>query len=164
MSNGIRRLDDPPEALLDAARARLLEVASERAALDGRRVEIESQLERLRAEADHLEGLLAIHGHLPGTPGMPNAQKTPPSVADQVVALIRDAGSALHYEEIERRMRAKGLYSGGGQNPANTLLAKYFSDPRLFRPARGTYALREWQPAAASVGTKSSRRRNKRGA
>lgn len=165
MSTGIRRLDEAPDTLIEAVRARLSDLLSERSALEERRVEVDRQLERLRVEVAHLEGLLSVHGEAPNSPPISSPRpEAPASVADEVVAVIREAGSALHYEEVERRMRAKGLYTAGGQNPANTLLAKYFNDPRLYRPARGTYALREWQPNAASVGTKNTRRRSKRGA
>ena len=164
MNTGIRRLDEAPDELLTAVEDRLAGLAIDRDALEGRRAEVERQLERLRLEVAHLEGLLALHGDIQPITSETAELEMPASVADQVVSLIREARTALHYAEIERQIRAKGLYSAGGQNPANTLLAKYFNDPRLYRPARGTYGLREWQPMAPSVGTKSARRQTKRGA
>jgi len=164
MNTGLRRLDEAPDELLVAAHDRLARLVIDREALEGRKAEVERQLERLAVEVAHLEGLLALHGDIQPLTIETATPELPASVADQVVSLIREARTALHYEEIERQIRAKGLYSAGGQNPANTLLAKYFNDPRLYRPARGTYGLREWQPMAPSVGTKSARRRTKRGA
>lgn len=162
---GIRRVEDAPEHLLTAVRGRLSELRTEREALEERRREVDEQLERMRIELAHLEGLLAVHSGAPlDLPILMSAGEVAVSAADQVIAIIREAGCGLHYEEIERRMRARGLYNGGGANPANTLLAKYFNDPRLYRPSRGTYALREWQPHAASVGTKNSKRRGRKGA
>jgi len=64
----------------------------------------------------------------------------------------------MHYREIERELRARGQVMLGGQDPANTLLARYFDDERLYRPSRGTYALREWSRTARSVGARRTRK------
>ena len=80
--------------------------------------------------------------------------------ADLVVDLLREVGRPLHYREIEQELRARGAIQAEGKNPANTLLARYFNDPRLYRPARGTYDLRNGR-SVKSVGAK--RKRSRRG-
>lgn len=64
-----------------------------------------------------------------------------PSPADLVVALLEEVGTPLHYREIERRLRDSGKFEAGGRDPANTLLGRFFNDPRLHRTGRGTYDL-----------------------
>ena len=67
--------------------------------------------------------------------------------ADAVVSLLNEVGEPLHYRDIHRELKARGrlefLYVGGA-DPASTLLSRFFKDPRLYRPQRGTYALVEW--------------------
>ena len=65
------------------------------------------------------------------------------SPADLVVALLGEVGGPLHYREIERRLREDGSFEAGGRDPADTLLSRFFNDPRLHRVARGTYDLVE---------------------
>ena len=70
------------------------------------------------------------------------AQDSPRAApADLVVALLEEVGTPLHYREIERRLRESGKFEAGGRDPANTLLGRFFNDPRLHRTGRGTYAL-----------------------
>ena len=70
---------------------------------------------------------------------LPGSSRSSP--ADLVVALLQDVGTPLHYREIERRLRESGKFEAGGRDPANTLLGRFFNDPRLHRTGRGTYAL-----------------------
>lgn len=149
--------------LIHAAESRLREAGKEAAELDDRRRAVEQELERLRTEIGHLEGILALHG-VSGHPKADLPQRIRSGsgieVADVVVEIIKDAGIALHFREIEQRLRGRGIHAGG-KDPANVLLAKYFSDVRLFRPARGTYALREWDKSASSVGKRRTRRKSR---
>ena len=78
--------------------------------------------------------------------GAPESSGEPPQAArkpaaDLVVALLEEVGEPLHYREIERRLRERGELESGGRDPANTLLARFFNDPRLQRTGRGTYDL-----------------------
>ena len=57
--------------------------------------------------------------------------------ADAVVELIQERG-AMHYLDIHRTLVARG-FEIGGEGKADTLLSRYFKDPRLVRVARGTY-------------------------
>jgi hypothetical protein len=133
--------------------------------LDTEKARVDRELGAVKNEMVHLKGLMDIHKESAGGGALvgPTLVKSAETVADAVARLIAERGEALHYRDIEREMRARGLYTAGGADPANTLLAKYFNDPRLYRPERGKYALREWQPNAASVGTKRVVR-NRRGA
>ena len=78
--------------------------------------------------------------------------------ADLVVDLLREVGEPLHYREIEKQLRERGAIQVEGKDPANILLARFFNDPRLYRPARGTYALTNGR-LVRSVGTKRTRAR-----
>ena len=95
----------------------------------------------MTSELSHLEGLLQLYG---ATAPTSSAAVSSPSqaTADDVVELLRQTGGPLHYTAIESELRARGFLTAGGKNPANTLLARYFNDPRLTRPKRGTYTLR----------------------
>ena len=64
-----------------------------------------------------------------------------PSPADLVVELLEEVGGPLHYREIEQRLRESGKFEAGGRDPANTLLGRFFNEPRLTRTGRGTYSL-----------------------
>ena len=85
-----------------------------------------------------------------------------PTVADRVVALLEEHGGPLHYREIATKLAESGGVLPKGKDPAANLLAQYFKDERVYRPDRGTYALREGRKVA-SVGTRrpGSRRKKK---
>ncbi len=82
--------------------------------------------------------------------------------ADLVVKLLEELQRPLHYREIENELRERGWYAAGGADPANTLLAKYFKDERLYRPAKGVYALRPARKTVRSVGTRGKARQRTR--
>lgn len=69
------------------------------------------------------------------------------SDADKVVALLRQHGQPLHFRLIYQRLAQQVV--AGGIDPANSLLARYSTDPRLYRTAPGVYALIEWRRKAA---------------
>ncbi|MCY3655336.1 MAG: hypothetical protein OXG95_01845 [Chloroflexi bacterium] len=79
----------------------------------------------------------------PATTALPHAagRRGGTSPADLVVALLGEVGAPLHYREIERRLRETGSFEAGGRDPADTLLSRFFNDPRLRRVGRGTYGL-----------------------
>lgn len=62
--------------------------------------------------------------------------------ADAVVELIREQGAPMHYRAIHQTLVDRGFEIGGKGNP-DTLLSRYFNDPRLVRVYRGTYGLSE---------------------
>lgn len=113
----------------------------------------------LATQRGHLAALLGLD---PAPPPASEGNAAPggsdrggqPSVADRVVALLEEEQEPLHYREIERKLRSRGLAAGRGRDPANTLLSRYFNDPRLYRPRRGTYDLRSRDPEGRSVGTR----------
>ena len=61
--------------------------------------------------------------------------------ADAVVELLRETGEALHYREIYDILEDRGV-EVKGKNPPNTLLARFFDDPRLERVRQGTYQIK----------------------
>lgn len=151
----------------DEQERQFLALASERAnrletdigALDQQIEQLRSRREALNEEFSILQALLGRkqQSQEPRT-AVSNPDSTSESVADMVVALLTHMGKPMHYREIERELRARGQVAIGGQDPANTLLARFFDDERLYRPARGTYALREWNRTARSVGAKRVRK------
>lgn len=74
-------------------------------------------------------------------------------IGETAYAVLNDAGEPMHYQPLTREVQARGI-AIGGKNPANTLLAHLSRDDRFYRPSRGTYALREWNPKAKSVGVR----------
>lgn len=100
-----------------------------------------------------IENILRPKPSLPEMPIVPRSlglafRRRSPEVirqegADLVVALLEETGEPLHYRDIHQELETRG-YRVGGVDPAATLLSRFFKDPRLYRPQRGTYALVEW--------------------
>lgn len=107
----------------------IVELRSERAAAAKRAQQLEDVLGRSNSE----EGPLAAPVPSP-KPNKPLAD------AGAVVELIREHGEAMHYLDIHRTLVARGVEIGG-EGKADTLLSRYFNDPRLIRVSRGTYDL-----------------------
>jgi hypothetical protein len=127
---------------------RLKEIEQARSLLTERKRQLDAELSRIEGEREHV---LALLGEEQANVVVDTAISNDP--VELVVRLLRERGH-LHYREIERELRSRGWYQAGGADPANTLLAKYFDDPRLYRPARGQYALRPEGRTVQSVGTK----------
>ena len=146
------------EAFNSALKHRRAELLRERAPLE----EQLRHLEQRRAEIDEQVGYIdALLGEELGSDDSNTPEATPSShTADLVVELLREVGHPLHYRDIEKELRARGVLRVEGKNPANTLLARFFNDPRLYRPSRGTYSLRDGR-SVKSVGTKRKRSRGK---
>lgn len=146
-----------PHELVNAARARLAHVEAEMSELSEQRSRIDSAVARLADESSHLDALLATYE--PGSRStvvmMPRAVRLK-TLADQVVDLLVERDEPMHYRDIERELRRRGAFSGTGRDPANALLATYYNDDRLFRPSRGTYAIKPVGGSAASVGQRKS--------
>lgn len=151
----------------DGDEDQFLTLASERAnRLEADIGALDSQIEQLRSRREALNEELSLLRALLGRKqqaeefrvGVPHPACPSESIADMVVTLLGDVGKPMHYREIERELRRRGHIAIGGQDPANTLLARYFNDERLYRPARGTYALREWNRTARSVGARRVRK------
>ena len=141
---------------LAARRAKLLE--ADIGVLDSQIEELRSNREVLHEELGLLQALLGRKRQVE-EPQIPAPSSSPgESDADKVVSLLTNVGRPMHYREIERELRARGQVTAGGRDPANTLLARYFNDERLYRSSRGTYALRERNRTARSVGTRRLRK------
>jgi hypothetical protein len=136
----------------DSTRSQLGAIETQMGQLTRKRTELEEQLE-------HIDALLNPTPDDPAEPSAPSEAAQGESVADMVVDLLRDNGKPMHYRDIEQELRDKGTIELGGRDPANTLLARYFKDERLYRPARGTYALRDGK-RVRSVGTRRKRKRD----
>ena len=154
-----RTTDESRDSFREALLAHRDRVVRDHASVSAELTELMQKRSRLDDELGHIDALLGENGDDACT----DERESEPSgneTADLVVELLRETGKALHYREIEQELRDRGLIRVEGKNPANTLLARYFNDPRLYRPARGTYALRNGR-SVKSVGTK--RKRSKRG-
>jgi len=151
--------DEHQDQFLALAAKRADRLEAEIGALDSQIEELGSRREALHEELGHLQAILGRNRHAEEPPTRaPSSTALGGSDADKVVSLLTNVGKPMHYREIERELRARGQIRIGGQNPANTLLARYFDDERLYRSSRGTYALREWNRTARSVGTRRVRK------
>ena len=139
-----------------ALRDRRATLARERDVASARLEALRHDVARLDTDIGHIDALLgeqrAAGAVVAGGPDNRLAENT---TADMVVELLRETGP-LHYREIERELRARGAITIGGKDPANTLLSRFFNDQRLYRPKRGTYALRNGR-TAGSVGARRAR-------
>ena len=118
--------------------------------LDKELVEIQSRRDHARKQAEHLRGILDLADNGSSAARSPNGNRPVEeanranrriATADDVVALLRELGEPMHYKEIHRLIKERGFHISGKGN-ADTLLARYFNEPRLERVSRGTYALK----------------------
>jgi len=106
---------------------------------------------------DAIEELIRLEGSEPPKPASivdfpaPKAVGTP--ISETAYSILVERGEPMHYVPLTREVLVRGI-SIGGKNPPNTLLAHLSRDDRFYRPGRGTYALREWDPKARSVGVR----------
>lgn len=119
---------------------------------------IQARVAEKKRALDAIEELIRIEGaQVPADQAdvlafpAPAAGGTP--ISEAAYAILAERGEALHYQPLTREVQARGI-AIGGKNPANTLLAHLSRDQRFYRPSRGTYALREWNPRARSVGVR----------
>ena len=131
--------------------------------LDEEIAEKEAVIETLRTErgdaakrAQQLEELLRgvnIGSHSSAGKEANAGSSKPFADADAVVELIREQGQAMHYRDIHQTLVARG-YEIGGEGKPDTLLSRFFNDPRLARVSRGVYdfAGRESSGAAEELG------------
>ena len=100
--------------------------------LRGRRAVLDDQLTSVRRELEELEArrseLAEQIGHIDALlMERPAEKRADPAdsagarsqIADMVVAGLTELDRPLHYREIEKELRARGV-EGGGQDPANT--------------------------------------------
>ena len=137
-------------AQLDQARAEQGELEDRREALAVRVKELEKELEELLGERPNAAGRVRTRRGDHRARGGAYTRVRGLSSADLVVDLLKSVGEPLHYRDIYEELktneffRAAGPGSLGDVDPAATLLSRFFKDPRLYRPRRGTYALVEW--------------------
>ena len=82
---------------------------------------------------------------------LPKLKASAKKLADQLKA--NESPELIDTQSKHLKLQMRGV-AIGGKNPANTLLAHLSRDERFYRPSRGTYALREWNPKAKSVGVR----------
>lgn len=148
--------DDP---LAPGLRARAESLRTEISALDAETEALASQRNALAEQLGHILALLGDEAVEPlSSPTALNGATAGASIADMVVQLLEETGAPLHYRAISQRLAAAGKVEMVGKDPANSLLARYYSDARLYRPARGTYAIRK-RKTEPSVGSRTTNRR-----
>ena len=130
----------------DQARSELERLQATMRRLDSELATLKQERELVATTVDHLRGLLHLEAKdVAAAPASPAPRQSTRSRreegADLVVEYLQEAGQPAHYREIYKALVERGLVVGG-KDPANTLLARYFNDPRLERVARGTYALK----------------------
>jgi hypothetical protein len=157
----LRLVEERDKELEGLLRERLRFMDTRLQELEEQKGVLERQMLRLRDERRHVVALLGDERTAPTSSGLPGPEAPGGSPADMVVQLLSEVGP-LHYTEIERMLRERGWYVASGSNPASTLLAHYYGDDRLFRPYRGTYALRKPGHTQPSVGIRRSRKRRTR--
>lgn len=64
------------------------------------------------------------------------------ALAGEAVHVLAAAGEGLHYREVARRLRERGV-AIQGEDPEATLLTSMSRDPRIGRIGRGIYGLTE---------------------
>lgn len=145
------------KAELDRAQAEMDENEAARAEIEPTYSELASRMgdleERAEALALHIEAIEVLLGERPfhrsGAPRymgdfkLPSPLQMQMQIVDAVVALLEEVGEPLHYRDIHQRLEERG-HRVDGVDPAATLLSRFFKDPRLYRPRRGTYGLVEW--------------------
>ena len=97
------------------------QVAEEQAARD-----------QLTSQIGVLNRLLADESEDLDTPDAPRAD------ANAVIEVLVDRGKPMHYRDIYAALAGVG-FKVGGEDPASTLLTRFYDDPRLLRVARGRY-------------------------
>jgi HB1, ASXL, restriction endonuclease HTH domain len=155
MFSSIQTVDRQDQEFTEALRGRRDRLAAQLDNYVHKQAELQATISRIREELSHIEALLGQD--LSETPGSPQDRN---AFADLVVGLLEETGQPMHYREIYEELGRRGQVSVGGRDPANALLARYFSDERLYRPARGTYAVRT-KASLKSVGTRRKSQRNR---
>lgn len=155
MVSSVANAEHEARAFRTMAEQRLARLTEERQQILGRITDLQSKADALDTEIEHLRALITPQSRPPET----SAPVQNVAVADLVIALLEELGEPMHYRDIEQELRKRGQAPGVGADPANALLARYFNDARLYRPRRGTYALRAWDKSAKSVGVKRRARR-----
>ncbi len=138
------------------ARRKQLQVEVDR---DGRKLqELTASLATKRRAIQAIDELMRLEGAEEPDAGTVTAFPLAPepgtsSIASAVYDYLQDRGVPTHYSELTREVVLRGV-AIGGKSPSNTLLAHLSRDDRFYRPSRGTYALKEWNPNARSVGVR----------
>jgi HB1/ASXL restriction endonuclease-like protein with HTH domain len=143
---------------VDELLARHRQLTSEVEEEAARAQQLLAEVEKKRQALEALEKLIRIEGAaLPDEPrslvAFPPTVRVSSPISDAAYEVLQERGMPVYYQELARELQLRGVVIGG-QTPANTMLAHLSRDDRFYRPARGTYALREWNPKARNVGAR----------
>lgn len=128
-----------------------------------------SEIERLECQRSEIErqialisGLLTLPEHQTMTPEITvneraavvepattpaRLPRTKITIRGAIVDILTDAGMPLHYEEIYRRLTARGV-KVGGWNPITSMIANMTGDRRLCKSGDGEWSLVRWNESA----------------
>ncbi len=101
----------------------------------------EQQVAEEQAARDQLTSQIGVLNRLlaDGSEDL-DAPDAPRADANAVIEVLVDRGKPMHYRDIYAALAGVG-FKVGGEDPASTLLARFYDDPRLVRVARGTYVV-----------------------
>jgi hypothetical protein len=127
--------------------------------------ELSAAIAKKKRAIDAIDALIQLEGGEPEGLGTSSVTPFPASrshrgtpISDAAYDVLKERGEEMHYQPLTHEVMLRGVPIGG-KSPANTLLAHLSRDSRFSRPrARGTYALREWDPTAKSIGVRRKRR------
>ena len=145
-------------AFVDELAARHKQLRAEVEKDKARLQSLQAEIAKKERAIDALEELLRIEGsQVPeesaSVVDFPAAARVGTPISDAAYAVLDERGEPMYYKPLAREVQMRGV-TIGGQTPANTMLAHLSRDARFYRPARGTYALRSWDPKARSVGAR----------
>ena len=129
-----------------AIREEIAYLSERRDALIGQRRRLDEQIASADAEIKKAEDFLRPTTSLNSRRGR-SAKGT--TTAALVYDLLVETGQPLHFREIYDRLQGREPQPPQSSDPAATLLARYSNDPRFYRTAPGTYALRKSMPPAS---------------
>lgn len=129
-----------------AIREEIAYLSERRDALIGKRRQLDEQIASVDAEIKKAEEFLGSTASLNSRRGRSTKGM---ATANLVYDLLVETGQPLHFREIYDRLQGREPQPPQSSDPAATLLARYSNDPRLYRTAPGTYALRKSMPPAS---------------
>lgn len=123
-----------------AIREEIAYLNEKRDALIGKRRRLDEQIASADAEIKKAEEFLRP------TTGHRNSKRsrspTATATANLVYDLLVETGQPLHFRTIFKRLQGRELRPPQSKDPATALLVRYADDARFYRPAPGTYALK----------------------
>lgn len=107
---------------------------------------LEADRDRIDLQLEHLRGALAyFESH---ATSKDSGSEPPPAKAmrNEMVRILSDEGTPLHYKEIYRRLLARGTHVRGDR-PENNVGAHLSTDERFQTLGKGMWGLKSWEHA-----------------